>query len=487
MSKVKNPITGRMINIGGGVYKKLVKEGKISLQEDNKNNEDSGKIRNPITGRLISVKGATYKKLVKSGAIGGVSFQSKIKNSSGVAISPKVHFTSPKKKSFMEQSMKPSGDKKMSPKIKDFSKEEAMAKKLLRLVASKKKKKKKKFFKINILNPRKKKRLSVSDCLDKRDRFLDILYTARKPTKEERPFYIDMIDAVKGFDFFPTPPEYGRYIRKYIERYYPYPNTIDVYDIGAGTANLSSDIIENMDVNHITLVEINPTFIDFLKCFEKKGNVKVVNKSFFHWNPKFDKDMNNIIVVNPPYRGYLTYNPKSIETKWGKLERKKLIPYIKEAIKTNTMNDKDLTAKQLKKIKNQLKELMKEDRLVKSNTPVFEQSFWVFFLVRLIEMLYNQNITNYELITIIPGSKYMSRGDIRLDKMREGDIFDFSIGKGALSKRLSGMMGYDITDGDTEWSIEGQFLSRVEGFMGLNKSGKPRKVPTMYMVKFPFF
>jgi len=146
---------------------------------------------------------------------------------------------------------------------------------------------------------------NVEDCWNTINDIMNLTYSNRlgskdftemvKRVKQKR----NVFDIITGKDFYPTPLEYG----KYIYDHGIFDDTYDFYDISAGLGSLSYEFIKNYkNIKSITMLDLEETFTDLLKCFEKIPNVKVINKNFFDYEFNFNPKTRALIACNPPYR-----------------------------------------------------------------------------------------------------------------------------------------------------------------------------------------
>lgn len=155
------------------------------------------------------------------------------------------------------------------------------------------------------------KKTDLNDCVQNIEDIMNLTYgtlpkqdfeSVLKKLKKQR----ELFEIITSNDFYPTPLYVGEMIYEDVLK-----NKFDnynLYDISAGLASLSLPFINNInksDIKHITLLEIEELFVNLLKCFEKiNDKIDVIHDDFFNHTLKLD-DGQNIIVCNPPYRGFV--------------------------------------------------------------------------------------------------------------------------------------------------------------------------------------
>ena len=157
----------------------------------------------------------------------------------------------------------------------------------------------------------------LTDFLDVVKSMMIYLNSDRKTnfkTEKQRKMYNDMFNAMKGFDFYPTPSKYGEMLVE-LTKCESFRDQCHILEAGTGLASLSLPFILNgID---ITLTELNNTFYEILKPLNELPNVNVIEGDFFKtYNKKelekgIAKDFDTII-MNPPFEAYIN----------GKMEKK---------------------------------------------------------------------------------------------------------------------------------------------------------------------
>jgi len=128
---------------------------------------------------------------------------------------------------------------------------------------------------------------------------------------KNREQYRDLYEAIKGFDFYPTPPDVALHLYKKVIK--TEGEDARILDIGSGLGALSIPFIKSGKFNKLFMVEINRSFQKYLKCFEAIEGVKVAEENIFEIpSEKFNVDT---IITNPPFDGtlYLKFILKAVD------------------------------------------------------------------------------------------------------------------------------------------------------------------------------
>ena len=135
------------------------------------------------------------------------------------------------------------------------------------------------------------------------------LNTGRKnhfKTDEQYKKYELMINAMVGFDFYPTPSKYGELIKQ-LTGCKNILSGCKILEAGSGLCSLSLPFI--LDGIEITLTELNNDFYNIIKPFGELPNVKLMKGNFLEMDFK-DNDYTDII-MNPPFEAYIPGLDKS--------------------------------------------------------------------------------------------------------------------------------------------------------------------------------
>jgi len=256
---------------------------------------------------------------------------------------------------------------------------------------------------------------------------IDKLYTNRKEhfnTEYEREHYKIILDAVGGFDFFPTPPKYGEMIYDDIKKEWgDYPNTI--MDMCCGLLSLSLPYIKNMkEDDKIYLIEFNKMFIPILKPIESNNIILDSGNVLNLTNEYYDKHI-HYIVCNPPFSISFDFKGKHYsDYKLG----------------------------------------------------------YLFFLYKCCDILQHQ-YGEYlpTLYFICPTTLF--KAHTRSGKHEVGEIAELKIPKTTLymiEKYFNPNEDIDKDNEYPEWFSQAQYMADVSGFRGLAKNGKPRELKSTF-------
>lgn len=147
--------------------------------------------------------------------------------------------------------------------------------------------------------------LEVQNKINDVNKFLE---TGRKnnfKTQEQINNFESLINAVVGFDYYPTPSKYSEIIYNDVKEWYGEDiDDIKVLDIACGFLSLSMPYIER-GIKTL-LNEFSVEFYNVIKPLEKLPNVSIVRDDFTTMKDDFyfKKDI-NIIVMNPPFSAYI--------------------------------------------------------------------------------------------------------------------------------------------------------------------------------------
>ena len=123
-------------------------------------------------------------------------------------------------------------------------------------------------------------------------------------TEEQKNNFDKIVNAIKAYDFYPTPTQYGDQIYKDVREWFG-SDKIIVLDIACGLLSLSMNFIKNGD--KVLLNEYNPTFGSIIKPLEN-SKVSITIDDFFDLKPNYYYNKNiNVIVMNPPFSVPIDY------------------------------------------------------------------------------------------------------------------------------------------------------------------------------------
>jgi predicted RNA methylase len=165
----------------------------------------------------------------------------------------------------------------------------------------------------------------VNEAIERINAMNTYLNSGRKhmfKTDEQVEMFKDLVSAVRGFDYYPTPEKYSQLIYNDVKEWYGNEfNDIKILDVACGLLSLSMPFIQNG--NEVHLNEFNQTFAGIIKPFEKLKNVSLTVGDFFELpeNHYFKKDI-NVIIMNPPFSGSIN----------GKSDNKIYLYFIIKAI-----------------------------------------------------------------------------------------------------------------------------------------------------------
>jgi hypothetical protein len=148
------------------------------------------------------------------------------------------------------------------------------------------------------------------------------LYSGRKDlfkTQEDIDAYTNLNSAVRGYDFFPTPSKYSVQIFNDVYNWYGKDvKKIKVLDIACGLLSLSMPYI----INGIKIegIEFTSALYQIIKPLNQLSHVNIIRDNFIELSEThyFKKDI-DVIVMNPPFSGYLHENKNYLTGKETKL------------------------------------------------------------------------------------------------------------------------------------------------------------------------
>ena len=271
--------------------------------------------------------------------------------------------------------------------------------------------------------------ISVADCIEEITKIYSLIYGRSKPKSlmealSQNKQRNDLRDIILGSDFYPTPAKYGEIIYNDVRSLWGEVEIDYIVDVGAGLASLTMPFILNpTNINNIVLIEKEEPLYNVLKCFNKLNKVKVLKNDFFdiNFDNFFLSKTNTVILCNPPYRGLLD----------GK----------------------------------------------------HRNNLWLYFVYSIINDITNINIQNAYFILPL-ASKYFYNADTRkeLKFNDEGANVYLEIGKNDMKNITYSLFG-EIDDEPT--TIEYfKYITKVTGFKGLTKAGKPRKSADAILLRY---
>ena len=155
-------------------------------------------------------------------------------------------------------------------------------------------------------------------------------------TQQQRDNFEKIVNAIKAYDFYPTPIEYGNQIYKDVLEFYGNDNKIVILDIACGLLSLSMNFIKNG--YKVLLNEFNPTFGSIIKPLEN-SKVSIAIDDFFDLKKDYYYNKNiSVIVMNPPFSvpidyksyklGYLLFLLKGLDILENQKKRDRKYLYI---------------------------------------------------------------------------------------------------------------------------------------------------------------
>jgi predicted RNA methylase len=139
------------------------------------------------------------------------------------------------------------------------------------------------------------------------DNFNSYLNSGRKNmfnSPEKKELLNILINAISGYDYYPTPSKYSDMIFNDVKEWYKNDlNNINVLDVACGLLSLSIPFLKN---NKVYMNELNQQFIKILEPLDKNENITLTKGNFFELPEEYylKKDI-DVIIMNPPFSGYI--------------------------------------------------------------------------------------------------------------------------------------------------------------------------------------
>lgn len=151
----------------------------------------------------------------------------------------------------------------------------------------------------------------LNECLLPLTQINDYLFEHTRGKKYNSKGFNTLYNAMFAYSFYPTPEKTSKLIHDAVVK----QGNLNILDIGSGTGSLSIPFIKSGKYDKLTMVEMNPDFSSFLKCFEEYDeNIKVIEKDIFSIkSDAFGKV--NVIIMNPPFEKnlYLKFIIKALD------------------------------------------------------------------------------------------------------------------------------------------------------------------------------
>ena len=139
--------------------------------------------------------------------------------------------------------------------------------------------------------------------IDEVNKYLNSGRKSMFKTQEQNETFESLVNAIRGYDYYPTPIKYSQIIFNDIMEWYGNEfKDIIVLDIACGLLSLSKYFIINNIKTY--LLEFNPYFYNIISPLSTLKNVEMKRDNFFELPEDyyFKKDI-NVIVMNPPFSG----------------------------------------------------------------------------------------------------------------------------------------------------------------------------------------
>lgn len=279
-------------------------------------------------------------------------------------------------------------------------------------------------------------------------------------TEEERNFSQTILDAISGFDFYPTPSRISELLSKKIIDDYRNDNSrgFKVMDMCAGLGALSYDLISQLRNNEMVILsELNQFFTEELKEL-KSPNIVINTENILESGDKYYNKCIDVIISNPPYtysgREYLTPN-----------EEKYLLKWEQENLNHKKYNMNDLP--------NKIKELViKRQRGRETKNSLF----YFHFLIKALDILENQHTsTEKTLYFICPYTWFRNTSGDNLKPSDKGDLCTIDIPKATLKRIYKDLDLENKYNEDEDLFVQCKFLELIDDF-STYRNGKPVKM-----------